>query len=336
MPICARAPGKVVALGEYAVLEGAPALVLAVDRYASATLAPSEDAASHLVTLFPDATERSFAPGEPSGSELVDVVTAGGAGAGAWRGTLDSTAFYDGATKLGIGSSAAALCAWAGAWAAHARRAGLPYPEPTLDLLIALHRRFQGGKGSGIDVAASFRGGAVEFALGPAGMPRIGSVRLPNSVGFASIFAGKSASTPELVAHYRAWTQAHPREAAAIHRRLSATAEAGCKAARGNAAGAFIEAIADYGRGLQDLGVAIGADIVTAEHREIGEHARRYGVAYKVSGAGGGDLGLACALDVQALEAFKTSVGNRGFRVIDFGLAEAGLIVEDLSEGRPQ
>jgi hypothetical protein len=95
------------------------------------------------------------------------------------------------------------------------------------------------------EVVAKLGGaGAVEFALGPAGMPRIGSVRLPNSVGFASIFAGKSASTPELVAHYRAWTQAHPKEAAAIHRRLSATAEAGCKAARGNAAGAFIEAIA--------------------------------------------------------------------------------------------
>ena len=45
MSIRARAPGKVVALGEYAVLEGAPALVLAVDRYAAATIAPSEDAA---------------------------------------------------------------------------------------------------------------------------------------------------------------------------------------------------------------------------------------------------------------------------------------------------
>ena len=31
----ARAPGKLVALGEYAVLDGAPALVLAVDRYAA-------------------------------------------------------------------------------------------------------------------------------------------------------------------------------------------------------------------------------------------------------------------------------------------------------------
>ena len=39
MAIVARAPGKLVALGEYAVLEGAPAIVLAVDRYCEATLA---------------------------------------------------------------------------------------------------------------------------------------------------------------------------------------------------------------------------------------------------------------------------------------------------------
>ena len=70
------------------------------------------------------------------------------------------------------------------------------------------------------------------------------------------------------------------------------------RGAAGDDAAGWLEAIAAYGRGLQELGVAIGADIVTAEHREIGEDARRHGVAYKVSGAGGGDLGLACAADV--------------------------------------
>jgi mevalonate kinase len=112
--IRARAPGKMVALGEYAVLEGAPALVLAVDRYAAATIAPSEDALSHLKTLFPDPTEREFPPGEPSGSELVDVVTSAGAHAGAWSAFSIPPHSSTVGTKLGIGSSAAALCAWAG------------------------------------------------------------------------------------------------------------------------------------------------------------------------------------------------------------------------------
>jgi phosphomevalonate kinase len=332
--IAARAPGKLVVLGEYAVLDGATALVIAVNRHAKAEIARSDDRVCHLRTAFPEPAERAFARGARSGNPLVDVVTPPSWDGAPWRGALDSTEFFAGAAKLGIGSSAAALCAWAGAWAAFARTHGLPFQEPTLHGLIGLHREFQGGRGSGIDVAASYCGGAVEFALAPGGMPRVGSVRLPNSVGFAGIFAGRSASTPELVAHYRDWRGRHPDEAAAIHRRLSATAEAGCSAARGNAAGAFVEAIADYGRGLMDLGVAIGADIVTAEHREIGEQARGFGVAYKVSGAGGGDLGLACALDADALEAFKKSVSDRGFRVIDFGLAETGLTVDENVDAR--
>ena len=48
-------------------------------------------------------------------------------------------------------------------------------------------------------------GGVVEFRLDVARAPQIGSVRLPNSVGFAGIFAGRSASTPALVAHFRAF-----------------------------------------------------------------------------------------------------------------------------------
>lgn len=335
MPIVARAPGKLVVLGEYAVLDGAPALVLAVDRYAAATLEKSRDDECQVLTRAPDEVVRRFARGEPSGMPLIDVAIKDAGAVPAWFGRLDSTELYEGGAKLGLGSSAAALCAWAGAWAAYARANGVAAPAPSLEGLITLHRTFQGGRGSGIDVAASFAGGVVEFRLNsPSGMPRIGSVRLPNSVGFAGIFAGRSASTPEFIAHYRDWKAARPAEAAAMFRRLSTAAEAGCAAARGEAAEAFVESIADYGRGLDDLGVAIGADIVTAEHRRIGEHARRYGVAYKVSGAGGGDLGLACALDRDALATFKSAVREQGFRVIELGLAERGLTVNELADRR--
>jgi phosphomevalonate kinase len=334
VPIVARAPGKLVLLGEYAVLDGAPALVLAVDRYAVATLERSRDDRCHVRTLAPEEIVRRFARGEPSGVTLIDVVSKDAPDVPAWSGSLDSTELYDRGSKLGLGSSAAALCAWASAWAAYARASGVSAPAPALDALIALHRAFQGGRGSGIDVAASFAGGVVEFRLDPSGMPRIGSVRLPNGVGFAGIFAGRSASTPEFIARYRAWKAARPAEAAAMFRRLSAAAEAGCAAARGEAAEAFVESIVDYGRGLRDLGVAIGADIVTSEHRQIGEHARRYGVAYKVSGAGGGDLGMACALDRDALAAFESAVREQGFRVIELGVAERGLTVNELADER--
>ena len=324
--IVARAPGKLVALGEYAVLDGAPAVVLALDRYVEVTLDASSDGVCRLSMRSAELVERSFAPGEPSGAGLVDLVAAA-APQLAWTAAIDSRALFASGAKLGLGSSAAVLTAWAGAFAAFARGQGCPLPAPRVEALIDLHRQFQGGKGSGLDVAASYTGGAITFSLARPGLPQIGSVRLPNSVGFAGIFAGRSASTPELVAHYRAWRRRRPQEAAALVRRLTAQAEAGCAALTRDDAAGWLEAFAAYGQGLEELGAAIGADIVTAEHREIGVEARRYGVAYKVSGAGGGDLGLACAADVEALEAFRKSVGDRGFRVINVSLADHGLQV---------
>ena len=321
--IVARAPGKLVALGEYAVLDGAPALVLAVDRYCEAAIARAPTDTCTLETVTSQPAHATFAQNDPSGVPLVDLVRAAlGDAREAWQGRLDSSAFFAAGAKLGIGSSAAALAAWAGAWS---RFVGTPTPDAAA--MIALHRRLQGGRGSGIDVAASMTGGALEFRLDQ-GVPDIGSVRLPNSVGFAGIFAGRPASTPELIGFFRAFQSREPRRSAELLDRLRATAEAGCAAARGDDAAAFIAAIAAYGRGLDELGVAMGAEIVTAEHREIGADAGRYGVAYKVSGAGGGDVGLAVSADADALARFGASVARKGFRVIDFRLAERGLTVE--------
>jgi phosphomevalonate kinase len=330
--IAARAPGKLVALGEYAVLEGAPAVVLAIDRYAEASIEQSGDARCRLTTRAGAIDERQFDPGTPSGAALVDLVAAAQPHL-KWAAAIDSQPFFVGAAKLGLGSSAAVLTAWAGAFAAFARAEGVAMPHPRVEDLIELHRQFQGGKGSGLDVAASYTGGVITYRLARPDLPQIGSVRLPNSVGFAGIFAGRSASTPSLVAHYRAWHRDRPREARALVGRLTALAEAGCAALTGNDAAGWLEAFAGYGLSLHELGEAIGVDIVTAEHREIGVEAGRYGVAYKVSGAGGGDLGLACAADSERLEAFRKSVTDRGFRVINVALAEHGLRVAQRGAG---
>jgi phosphomevalonate kinase len=314
------------------VLDGAPAVVLALDRCVEARIAPSRDGVCRLTTRADRTVERSFAPGAGSGAALVDLVTAA-APKLAFEATIDSHALYSGSDKLGLGSSAAVLTAWAGVFTALARAQGLPAPQPGVAELIELHRRFQGGKGSGLDVAAAYTGGAITFSLAGSGVPQIGSVRLPNSVGFAGIFTGRSASTPELVSRYRAWRRERPKEAAELVRRLRSQAEAGCAALKGDDAAGWLEAFEAYGLILQELGASIGADIVTAEHREIGAEARRHGVAYKVSGAGGGDLGLACAADAGALRAFSQSVGDRGFRVINISLADHGLQVAQRGAG---
>ena len=98
----ARAPGKVVALGEYAVLDGAPAVVLALDRYVEAAIGPSLDGACRLTTRAAEVVERQFAPGEASGALLIDLVAAAVEPPLAWVATIDSQALFSGSSKLGF------------------------------------------------------------------------------------------------------------------------------------------------------------------------------------------------------------------------------------------
>ncbi|MFO7287524.1 MAG: hypothetical protein C0P79_011770 [Gammaproteobacteria bacterium] len=326
--VTARAPGKAVVLGEYAVLHGAPALVVAVDRRATVTIAPSGKPVNVVETRASEVRVFEASPGRETGVALVDLVVGERPrDREPWHATLDSTAFFQGARKLGLGSSAAVLTAFACAWAAWTQA-----PRPSREALIALHRRFQGGSGSGLDIAASLAGGAIVYRLDGADVPHVSSVQLPNGVGFAGVFAGRSASTPDLLARYYSWRAEKPEEAAARQRALRQISQLGCAAAERGESEDFLRAIDQYGRELDALGRAIGADIVTAEHRALAETARRFGVIYKVSGAGGGDLGLGLATDSEALAAFKTAAAEQGFPVVDLGLDRCGLIIEERAQ----
>ncbi|MCY3730328.1 MAG: hypothetical protein OXF98_03215, partial [Rhodospirillaceae bacterium] len=141
--VTCRAPGKLVVLGEYAVLNGAPAMVLAVDRYCRAAIGPSPDARCHLTSRTGEARVVSFEPGAGSGFAVVDAVVRSRPPVRPWSGVLDSGELFAGRVKLGLGSSAAALTAWAGAWSGFAGRGEVPEPV-ALGVLVGLHRAMQG------------------------------------------------------------------------------------------------------------------------------------------------------------------------------------------------
>lgn len=129
----ARAPGKLVLTGAYAVLEGAPAIVVAIDRYAIA-----------------DASRIDPNP-SPEVRQAMREAPA-----------VDASAFFDKkGNKLGLGSSAAVLVAAIAAREAAIDRAAI------FERARAAHARAQGG-GSGVDVAASTFGGALCYRMGAA------------------------------------------------------------------------------------------------------------------------------------------------------------------------
>ena len=55
-------------------------------------------------------------------------------------------------------------------------------------------------------------------------------------------------------------------------------------------------------------------------------------MTYKISGAGGGDLGIAFSQDVEALAALRAAVAAEGFLWVDLAIEPHGLLVEELTE----
>ncbi len=261
----ARAPGKIVISGAYAVLEGAPALVAAVDRYALAdtALAPS------FVTE--------------------EVKAALGEAPAPW---IDASALREGGRKLGLGSSAAILVASLGALEL-AREPALERSALIARVLspaLSAHARAQGG-GSGIDVAASAFGGVIA-ARRVSGELEVSEVRLPEAVSIEILVAPESASTRELIRRVR---ELEARDPVAFDALFAAQVDASERAASAVGRGdsrALIDALADQERALSALGRAAGANIVTPELERLAGAARAVGAAALPAGAGGGDIAL--------------------------------------------
>lgn len=337
--LTARAPGKLLVFGEYAVLDGAPALVQAIDRQAQVRLR-WHDAAMHQVRALPIAPEPSrfrFDPngrvhwqsseGAPALAYVEALLNAlGPLPGGADRCLdieLDTRDFFDAgaAHKLGLGSSAALTVALASAWTALAEGQG--GSRPGLDRLVELHRGLQDGRGSGVDVAASVAGGLVVYRNGD--VASASRIMPPPGLDWMWIWLGKSASTSEFLAgmaHYRSQRADHYRQRIET---MTALAEAGVRAlSRGDSNG-LLAIIDGYGQAMVQLGDSAGLPIWTDDHRRLALWAERLGVAFKPSGAGGGDIALAAGSDVEALAALARQAQSSGYRVLPLAPAETGL-----------
>ncbi|MEO7066506.1 MAG: hypothetical protein ABI114_06330 [Rhodanobacter sp.] len=352
--VTASAPGKLVLTGEYAVLEGAPAVVLALDRRAVVTLSDSEDAECHIdaPTLdIQNARGRLDQNGHMQWSELNEThraqlalvsavieaaATSGTSGTSGtikpFRATLDTRAFFAAdATqgKWGVGSSAALTVALAGALHEHNQRG-----KPTIDTLLAAHRRVQHGRGSGLDIATSLTGGALVYRLHD-NQPDITPVTWPASLQLACIWSGRSASTGAMLQQLAAWREQSPTAYIALMVELATGAEAAANAISTGDVHTLLNAAALYANTLDRLGQASGLDIVCAEHRAITAIATSCGVVYKTSGAGGGDIGIALSDDSERLQQFCQRVRSAGFLPLDIAPDARGLRLQSAISQSP-
>jgi len=346
MQATASAPGKLLLLGEYAVLHGAPALVIAVDRRAQATVAGSPFAApAHGVRVdaptlgiwgasaevLATGSIRWSAEADADRLAMVSELLRMGVTRCSEPGyhlTLDTDAFFvaRGKQKYGIGSSSASTVALAGALAA-----ATDQPTPGLQSLVEVHRDIQGGRGSGVDIAAALYGGSLLCRSHETGV-EAAAVDLPVDLRWCCVWTGRPASTASLLRTVGQWAARRPVEHARAMESLSEVAEVGASALHQGDAEQVIDALQTYARVLVRMGSHSGADILSAEHRQIASAAGASGVVYKTCGAGGGDVGAAVSSDADRLRDFRARVHGAGFRTIDLAVDPRGLTVHTSDE----
>lgn len=330
MRVEASAPGKIVVSGEYAVLLGAPALVLALERRIRVRLRPGErywhvtglgfESESHhpLDVLLSARGLPNQDPGFLLQHVLRAIATAGHPLTSLPAGLsieIDSSAGFRDGRKLGIGTSAAVCVALTAALLACLGVAAAPLP-----IALLAHWQSQNGRGSGLDVASSALGGLIRFEA-RSGVPDVQRVDWPRGVGALAVWTGASADTRDYIARFDAW------RAGTVPPPLGALIDA----ARTTVAAlpdsnAFVRELRTFAARLRDFDVAAALGIHSPAHRRL-ESLAGDAVVYKPSGAGGGDLGIACAFDTSALATFAARATAEGFLAMPLEVQQDGVQV---------
>lgn len=311
------APGKLMVMGEYAVLEGATALVMAVNRRVRLQFVPRSRPIS----------DGSRAPGDHPpeittvSPEIALALRLGSARLPTldWNFLVDTSALQDDRrTKLGLGSSAAKAAASA------AFVMQTTSPERILPLAIDAHRAVA-PNGSGADVTACVLGGllAVSPNTNPSSAPNVRRISFPDPLLWRAYFSGHSANTAKLIETLRSFAGENPRahgEAMREVRMASEKFQSGCAQ---QSSSLCLEAVTEHFEAMSSLGKQAKVPIIDAALdrfcRELPDCA-----AAKPSGAGGGDVSIAFYNDRAAAEALDELAQKNGLQPLSIGLDQEG------------
>ncbi len=292
-------PGKLFLLGEYAVLAGGPALVTSIDRHITVTPRSDDEGYQLNGASFPDALRLPVLVQQVLRQEEGIEVKAN-------RLTVDVSDFFHDGTKLGLGSSAASTVAIIASTAPHLSA------QRRFELAWEVHRRFQGGVGSGADIAASTFGGTLAFhlhslsetfeslnlpGLTAPGNPVVTDVatidphlKIPEELRIDAVWTGESAQSVSFVKGLEQALERETRATEATLKSIASRARVGVHALRTGNVERFIEAIRKGDRAMERLGELTGLPIITDVHRRIRALAHTTHSVAKPSGAGGGDF----------------------------------------------
>src|SRR5699024_156785 len=164
-----------------------------------------------------------------------------------------------------------------------------------------------------------------------AGNGMIESLQWPDALQVIPVWAGKSASTQDLVQRVRMYREQETVTYNSIMSPMKDLAEAGCNAFKAGDLNAFFEIIPDYATLERKLGEVSKTDIVSEAHQRIAKVVHEAGGVYKPSGAGNGDMGVAFCNGIDSRAQVEAALAKSKFDIIDLSLQTGHTGVENAS-----
>lgn len=347
-----RVPGKLILLGEYAVLEGADALVMAVDRYVFVKIgeasAPDRWRISSSLEkspftfcldkdgyLLPDSDmSESQRQNMNFACQAIEAIclrlVALGFSISPFSLEINTKQFYlENGQKLGLGSSAALIVGIILAIARYAQAELRLFPDrdKLFDFCFDVHSQAQGRRGSGIDVAASVFGGIVKYNRQKSRMPEgkgmIVSPHLPSGLNWVPVWTGKSTSTTKLLKSMEKFRSKNLSEFKPVMEKLTDISNKGCQNLIDQNIKSFLGNVKQYYTSLLNLSRRSGIPIISSRHKEIAQLVYDFGGYYKPSGAGEGDLGIAFSDSTAILDKIKEHLTDHQISLLDLQVSES-------------
>ena len=324
-------PGKIVISGEYAVLDGALAILTTLNQKVNIKIQESDKnhnvyLTSALEGIFPftiddDANiiwleadpgtyglllQHAFKILKPMIKEKLSIIVDSSE---FFRTTKDGTAI-----KLGIGSSAAVSVGITQALFQYQEI--VSSPGNLLTQANIIHQTLQGKQGSGIDVTCCFADqGIIECTKDSVKNQTWSVLNWPYGLHLKVLTTGQGASTKRLITNYKRASNLYPKEFKNSLDQFMSITQNLSHAWKSEDVDHIIGLLTAYDVQIKKLDKIGDIGIYTQVHTEVQNIASRYNVFYKPSGAGGGDIGLAFSSSLDELNDFSDEISTIAWNI---------------------